>query len=72
MQLTEDEILKKYAKPFGHSNRNSLLPYEFEWTCISCGFNLIERKRELTKLQPKEIKFLNRIKYAEQKTFAFA
>ena len=40
MELTEDEILQKYGKKCGHCNRNTLLPYEYEFTCISCGFNV--------------------------------
>ena len=45
MELTES--IKKYAKHCGNSNRNTLLPYEYEWTCISCGCIVIERKHEL-------------------------
>ena len=67
MNLSEDEIIKKYAKQFGHCNRNTLLPYEDEWSCISCGFNLIERIHELSKIHRKKINFMNILKYAEQK-----
>ena len=35
MELTEDEIIGKYAKQCKHCLRNSLLPYEYEWTCTS-------------------------------------
>ena len=69
MELTEDEIIQKYAKNCGHCNRNMLLPYEYEWSCISCGFNIIKRKHELSKIQRKKINFINRLKYAEQKIF---
>ena len=69
MELTEDEIIEKYAKRCGHCNRNTLLPYEYEFTCFSCGFNVNERKHELSKIQRKEINFINRLKYAEQKIF---
>ena len=69
MNLSEDENIKKYAKHCGHCNRNTLLPYEYEWNCISCGFSLIERKHEPTKKQRKKINFINRLKYAELKTF---
>ena len=55
MELTEDEIIQKNGKRCGHCNRNTLLPYEYEWNCFSCGFNLIERKRELSMIQKKEI-----------------
>ena len=44
-------------------------PYENEWTCISCGFNLIKRKHELSMIQRKRINFINRLKNAEQKIF---
>ena len=37
MELTEDEILQKYAKNCGLCKRNTLLPYEYEITCLSCG-----------------------------------
>ena len=35
MELTEDQIIEKYAKNCGHCKRNTLLPYEYEWTCFS-------------------------------------
>ena len=69
MELTEDEIIQKYAKSCRHYNRNMLLPYEYEWTCISCGYNVSKRKHELSKIQRKKINFINRLKYAEVKIF---
>ena len=69
MELTEDEIIQKYAKRCLHCNRNTLLPYEYEWTCFSYGYNVNKRKYELSKVQRKKINFTNRLKYAEQKTF---
>ena len=36
MELTEDEIIEKYAKLCGPCNRITLLPYEYEFTCFSC------------------------------------
>ena len=71
MELTEDEIIQKYGKLSGHCNRNTLLPYEYEYeyTCFSCGYNVFKRKHELTKIQRKKINFINRLKYAEQKNF---
>ena len=65
----EDEIIQKYAKRCGHCNRKTLLPYEYEFTCFSCGFNVSKRKHELSKIQRKKIIFINRLKYAEQKIF---
>ena len=67
--LTEDEFNQKNGKHCGHCNRNPLLQYKYEFICISCGFNLIKRKRELTKIQRRKINFINRLKYAEQKRF---
>ena len=54
MELIEDEIVQKYGKRCGHRNANTLLPYEFEWSCLSCGYNVNERKHELTKIQRKK------------------
>ena len=70
MKLTEDEIKQKYAKNSGHCNRNTLLPYEYEFTCIACGYNVNKRKHELSKIQCKKINFINRLKYAEVKIFS--
>ena len=54
MELTEDQIIEKYAKRCGHCNRNTLLPYEYEFTCFSCGYNVNKRKHELSKIQRKK------------------
>ena len=70
MELTEDEIIEKYGKQCRHCNRNTLLPYEYEFTCLTCGFNVIKRKHELSKIQRKKINFINRLKYAEVKIFS--
>ena len=43
MEITQDEIFQRYAKKCGHCNRKTLLPYGYEFTCFSCGFNLIKR-----------------------------
>ena len=51
MILTADEIIEKYSKRCGHCNRNTLLPDEYEFTCIVCGFNVNKRKHELSKTQ---------------------
>ena len=71
MELTEDEIIQNYAKCCGHCNRNTLLPYEYEFSCIECGYNINKRKHELSKIQRKKINFINRIKYAEQKNIFY-
>ena len=44
------------------------LPYEYEYSCVSCGYNVVKRKHELSKKQRKK-NFINRLKYAEQKKF---
>ena len=70
MELTEEEIKQKYGKRCGHCNRNSLLPYEYEFTCFSCGLNVNKRKHELSKIQRKKMNFIDRLKYAEVKIFS--
>ena len=65
MELTEDQIIEEYGKRCGHCNRNTLFPYEYEFTCFSCGYNVNKRKPELCKIQRKKIEFINRLKYAE-------
>ena len=55
MELTQDENIEKYAKNFGHCKRNTLPPYEYEFSCVSCGFNVNKRKNELSKIQRKTI-----------------
>ena len=54
MNLSEDETIQKFAKNCGHCNRNTLLPYEYEFTCIACGYNVTKRKHELSKIQRKK------------------
>ena len=46
MELTEDETIQKYGKRCGHSNQNTLLPYENDFTCFSCVYNVNKRKHE--------------------------
>ena len=70
MNLSEDEIIQKYGKQCRHCNRNTLLPYEYEFTCIVCGYNVNKRKYELSKIQRKKINFINQLKYAEIKIFS--
>ena len=53
MQLTEDKVIDIYGKKCLHCGGNMLLPYEYEWTCISCGYNVIKRKHEIFKLRRK-------------------
>ena len=70
MELTENEIIQNYGKHCGHCNRNTLLPNEYEWNCISCGYNLNKLKHELSKIQRQKFNFINRLKYAEVKNFS--
>ena len=69
MELTEDEIIQKCAKHCGHCRLNTLVPYEYEWSCVSCCINLIKRKHELKKIQRKKLNFINRLKYPQHKFF---
>ena len=70
LNLTEDELIEKHAKHFGFCRRNCLLPYDYEFTCFSGGYNLIKRKHELSKIQRKKI--INGLKYAELKLFCIS
>ena len=54
MSLSGDQIIEKYSRKCGHCNRFALLPYENEFICISCGYNVIKRKHELSKTQRKK------------------
>ena len=67
MNLSEDQNIEKYAKHCGHCNRNTSLPYEYDWSRLSCGYNVNKRKHELSKIQRKKINFINRLKYTEVK-----
>ena len=72
MNSTEEELNEKYATKSAHCNRKTLLPYEYEFTCISCNHNVIKQKRELSKVQRKKFSFINRIKFAEHKLFCIS
>ena len=69
MGLSVDEINEKYAKQRGHCLRNTLLPYECDWTCPSCNHNVRKTKHELSKIQRNKINFISSINYAEHKIF---
>ena len=71
MDLTEEEIIQKYAKHCSHCERDTLLPYEYEYMCISFGYNVIKGKHELFKIQRKKIHFINQLRYAEHRIFCF-
>ena len=70
MEQTEDENIQKYVKKCLQCLRNTLLLYKCEFTSISCGYNLIKRKNELSKVQRKRINFIIRLKCAK-KNFVF-
>ena len=70
MELTEDEIIQKHRENCGCCRRNTLLPYEYEWTCLSCNYNVVKRKHELSKIQRQRTNFINRLEYAEVKKFS--
>ena len=57
MELTRGEIIQKYGKRCRHCKRNTLLPYDYEFICFSCGYNVSKRKHELSKIQRKRNKF---------------
>ena len=62
MELPKDEITQKYAKQCKHWKTNILQSYEYEWRCNSCGYNLMEKKIELSRYQGKKINLINRKK----------
>ena len=70
MELDENQIFEKYGKHSAHCNTNTLLPHEYEFTCIACGYNVNKRKHELSKIQRRKNNFINHLKYAEVKKFS--
>ena len=54
MELTEDEIMQNYGKQWRHCSRNTLLPYEYERICFSCGYNVNKRKHELSRINERK------------------
>ena len=71
MELTEDEVLQKYGEQCSHCSQNTLLPYEYERTCVSCGNNVIKRKHELTKIQRRKKKFYQSIELCGTQNFLY-
>ena len=69
MEFSEDQFIQIYAKKCGHCSPNMLFSYEYEFTCFSCGDNVIKRKRQLSEISRKKINFINRLKYAEHEIF---
>ena len=54
MELTQDEDLEKYGKQCGHCNQNNLQPYEYDYSCVVCGYNVFKRKHEFSKKRKKK------------------
>ena len=51
MNISDDEIIEKHGNKGGHCSQNTLMPYKFEFSCFSCGYNVIKRKHELSNTQ---------------------
>ena len=51
MELSDDQIIEKFAKQRLLSLRKTIAPYECEWTCTACGYNVIRRKNEVTEIR---------------------
>ena len=68
MILGEDQILQKYAKKCLSCDRNGLLPYQYEWSCYFCNYNIMKQNHELTLTQRKRLTFSSRLKNAEKKS----
>ena len=69
MELAENHIIAKHGKKSMHCTKNTLLPYEFEYICNACGYNVMKQRNELSKILRKKIKFMNRLKCAHHKLF---
>ena len=50
-----------------HCTRFTLQPYQYEYSCFSCGYNVIKQKYEVTKVQRREINFTNQFRCAQHK-----
>ena len=67
MEPTEDEIVQRHTRNCLHCMRKNLVPYEYEWTFSSCGYNVILRRTKLSKNSRSKRSFINRLNYAEHK-----
>ena len=63
------KLVKSMLNNADTAYKKTLLPYEYEFTCISCGNNVIKQKHEPTEMQQKKINFINRLKNDEHKFF---
>ena len=48
MDLTEDGRIGKHAKQYLYCTRCTLLPYEYECTCIPCEYNVRKSGKAFT------------------------
>ena len=58
MKLIEDVFSEKYGKQCMDGLRWTLLPLDYEWSCLSCGCNVMKRKNEITEMRRKKY-FIN-------------
>ena len=71
MNITEDLNNQKHDKLRSCCRRVTLLPIEYEFTCIACGYNVIEQKNQLSKDSLENLNIINKTNYAEHKIFCF-
>ena len=57
METTEDQIIEKIDGKCMRCTGHNLIPFEYEWTRISCGHNVFKRNIELGKKSGKIISF---------------
>ena len=65
MELTDNKVFRKKTKQYMPGSRNTMLPFEYEWTCFSCEYKIIKRKEELSKIHCQKSNFIIQLKYAE-------
>ena len=55
MNLTEDKTLQNHAKQCEHFLRNTLLSYEYDYTCVACRYNVKKQKMDSVNFQGKKV-----------------
>ena len=53
-KFSEDENIQKCGEKFKKCPRVTLPPYEYDFICVSSGYNIVEWKNESTEIQWKE------------------
>ena len=48
MELTEDGFMRDHLKQCMRCLRSTLLPYEYEGSCVACCCNIFKRTTELS------------------------